>query len=351
MQIDKVITVVDTHTAGEPTRIVTGGYPRVKGSSMAERRAFLAANHDDLRRLLMLEPRGHKDMFGAVLVEPALADADVGVIFMDADGYLRMCGHGAIGVATALVELGVVKATRPETVVTLDTPAGKIRASAAVDEHGSVQSVTFSGLASFALALGVKVPAHEIHSSLQREFRVDIAQAGNVFGLVEIDQFGLGLGDKDLSFWVSAGLRIRDHLNRTNAGGVLGADRQVELVEFAEPLRDSGKVLRSRNMVVFGKGQVDRSPCGTGTLARLAVLHAEDRLGAGQTLVHQGILGTEFSGRILETYHENDYRGVMGEVTGSAYITAFSNIVLQAGDPFASGFELKNMTGVTGSEG
>ena len=309
---------------------------------MIERQEYLSSHCDGLRKLIMLEPRGHRDMFGALLTQPVSPDADLGVIFMDGDGYLRMCGHGSIGAVTTAIELGLVSAPAARPVVTLDTPAGSVNARVTRAADGSVKRVAISGIPACALCLNVEVGGQEVDPSLPDTIHVDIAMAGNVFALAHMEELGGSVNARPLSDWVRMGMKIRNLLNKAGLPGVLSRpDRLVELVEFAGPLVPVEGGYESRNMVVFGKGQIDRSPCGTGTMARLSTLYAKGLMKCGQELHHVSMTGIGFSGKILSEIPTQDGPAIIAEIEGSAHITGFNNIVLDASDPFREGFHLE----------
>ena len=202
MRPTRIITVVDSHTAGEPTRVIIGGVPHVPGGSMREKREWLARNRDDLRKLLMHEPRGHQDMFGSIITAPASPDADVGVIFMDNDGYLDMCVHGSIGTVTVLLELGMLSSGE----LVLDTPAGRISAHAELGEDG-VDQVTIRNVPSFFYS------SESLQVSGLGEIGVDISYGGNFFALVEATELGLDLSSENLAELVKLGMAIKKAVN------------------------------------------------------------------------------------------------------------------------------------------
>ncbi len=331
MHFQKMITAVDSHTAGEPTRVVTGGMPFIPGNTMLEKRDWMARFHDELRTALMWEPRGHADMFGAIITPPVSGDADAGVLFMDGGGYLTMCGHGSIGAVTVLLETGMIAKTgqTPATVV-LDTPAGKIRANAEMD-NGQVLSVSIQNVASFLYSTtAVEVPGVGGVS-------VDVAFGGNFFALVDASALPVRLHRNHIPELTEMGLRIRDAVNRKVdiLHPETGLPGSVALVEFYDET-----VSPPVNVVIFGNGQVDRSPCGTGTSAKMAALHAHGKLAVGDVYTYQSITGTRFKGRILAETQAGALAGVIPEITGSAFITGIQQFVLDARDPFRHGFNL-----------
>jgi len=332
MRISRMITAVDSHTAGEPTRIVTGGIPHIPGNDMQKRKEWMAKNGDHLRKMLMWEPRGHRDMFGAIITEPISDDADVGIIFMHNGGYEDMCGHGSIGAVTVLLETGMIKcknSAKKQKEVILDTPAGKIYSRARI-ENGKVRNVTIRNVPSFFYSsASIKVKSI-------RDVPVDIAYGGNFFALVNAENLNTKIELKKVKKLIEFGLDIRETVNNEidivhPATGKRGKVSLVEIFEETSP---------PRNIVIFGSGQVDRSPCGTGTCAKMAVLHANNRLKVGQIYKYRSIIGTEFYGKIVKETRVGDYKAIVPEITGSAYIIGIQQFVIDEEDPFKYGFEL-----------
>jgi len=325
MKIRHFVHVVDTHTAGEPTRVVLDGLPPIPGKTMSERRAWFDGPGNDLRRFLLREPRGHPDMFGAVITPPVNPAADYGLIFLDNGGTVSMCGHGTIGAMTALAELGRIHKKK----VLLDTPSGLVTCHLHWKE-GEVQDVTFRNVPSFFLRTEQweGVPLH-------------LSYGGNLFALVEASSLGVELKWQNIREIVDFGMTIRSWTNRnlTFHHPATGDPLLVDLVEFYEETDPP------RNVVVFGKGQVDRSPCGTGTCAKMAFLHAEGKLAVGEEYRYQSILKTEFTGKVVSETNVGDAPGIIPEVRGSAYVIAISSLVLTDHDPFPTGFDLEGDDG------
>jgi len=320
MKVLRSIQVVDTHTVGEPTRVVLGGIPSIPGKTMEERRRWLAENADDLRQFLLQEPRGHNDMFGAMVTPPINPKADYGIIFCDCDGYLGMCGHGTIGTVTALASLGW---TQKEDVV-LDTPSGLVRAHIHWKE-GVAEAVSFQN-----------VPSFYLETLTMNDAPIHIAYGGNTFALVDVENVGLHVDQTALPKLVRLGMETRRWVNEhhTFAHPADGHPLAVQLVEFYE------KTAPHRNVVIFGDGQVDRSPCGTGTSAKMAFLHAKGKLKIGEEYRYQSILDTEFIGKITAETLVGDHPGIIPEVTGSAYMIGLNTLMVTEGDPFPCGFIL-----------
>jgi len=320
------LSVVDTHTVGEPTRVVTG-FPLVRGGSLTEIKNDMQENHDWFRRFILHEPRGHSDMFGAVLFPSEDGKSDLGVIFMDNGGYLDMCGHGTIGVVTCAIQTGLIKA-KPE--ILLDTTAGIVTARPKYVGR-RVQSVSFVGVPSFKL----KTTEIEV---MGRSVPVDITFGGNFFAHVFCSDFGFSIEPRNKSKIIELGVKVRDTVNEK--GGIthsyMSHINKVELVEFSGPSKS--KIAHAQNVVVFGRGQLDRSPCGTGTCAKMAILHSEGKLKVGDSFIHEGILATMFTGRIISETKVGDYDAIVPEITGSAFITGYNELVADEEDPLSEGF-------------
>ncbi|GAA3025024.1 proline racemase family protein [Actinokineospora globicatena] len=332
MRSTRVLHAVDSHTEGMPTRVITGGVGVIPGSTMAERREYFMAKLDHLREYLVNEPRGHPAMSGAILQPPTRPDADWGVLYIEVSGCLPMCGHGTIGVATVLVETGMVEVTEPETVIRLDTPAGLVAATVAVRD-GRAVSVTIENVPSFAVELDATVDVPGLG-----EVRYDMAFGGNFYAILPIAELGIPFDRAEKDRMLTAGLSIMDAINAANRpvhpeNPAFGGCKHVQLVE---PRPDGG----SRNAMVIYPGWFDRSPCGTGTSARLAQLHARGELDLGQDYVNESLLGTHFVGRLVRSAQVGETAAVVPTVTGRAWITGTAQYMLDPTDPFPRGFVL-----------
>ncbi|KXZ40284.1 proline racemase [Alkalithermobacter thermoalcaliphilus JW-YL-7 = DSM 7308] len=331
----KSIHAIDSHTMGEPTRIIIGGVPNIPGKTMAEKKQYLEENMDNLRTAVMLEPRGHNDMFGSIITAPVNEEADFGIIFMDGGGYLNMCGHGSIGAVTVAIETGMVKCVEPITDVTMDTPAGLVKAKAKV-ENGKVKEVSIINVPAFHYKKDVEIDVPEIG-----KVKLDISFGGSFFAILDAKQLGLKVEPKNAQKLTQIGLKIRDIVNEKVeiSHPVLKHIKTVDLVEiYDDPTHPQANY---KNVVVFGQGQVDRSPCGTGTSAKMATLYSKGELKQGELFVYESILGTIFKGRIVKTDKIGPYEAIIPEITGSAYITGFNHFVIDPEDPVKYGFILK----------
>ncbi len=334
MIFSKGLHAIDSHTAGDPTRILIGGLPTIKGKTMPEKKAYLEQHLDHIRTAVMLEPRGHNDMFGSILTNPTVDEADFGIIFMDGGGYLNMCGHGTIGAVTAAIETGMVEMVEPVTKVVLEAPAGIVRAEAEV-KNGKVQKVAFVNVPAFLYKKDQKVVLDG------KEITFDISFGGSFFAIVNAKQLGLEIKPENTTALTDIALKLRDVINAEIEiqHPTLAHIKTVDLVEiFDEPTHPEATY---KNVVIFGQGQVDRSPCGTGTSAKMATLHAKGELKVGEKFVYESILGTLFYGEVVGTDKVGEYDAVIPKVAGSAYITGFNHFVIDETDPVKYGFVLK----------
>jgi proline racemase len=324
---------VDSHTEGMPTRVVTGGVGPIPGATMLERKLHFEAELDGLRLLLMREPRGHAAMSGAILQPPARADADWGVIFIEVSGCLPMCGHGTIGVATVLVETGMVAVTEPETVVRLDVPAGLVEARVRV-EHGRARSVTIRNVPSFLHARDRTVDVPGLG-----EIAYDMAYGGNFYAIAPAAAAGLTVDPARSGELVARGLELMAAINAGERPEHPGDPRIAGCrhVVFHEP-GTAGAHAKAATSI--HPGWLDRSPCGTGTSARMAQLYARGELELHQDFVNESVIGTRFTGRALEETTVAGRPAIVPEITGRAWITGMGQYLLDAEDPFPAGFSM-----------
>lgn len=326
MRAKRVVHVVDSHTEGMPTRVVTGGVGVIPGSSMAQRRLYFMEHLDDIRTWLMYEPHGHSAMSGAILQPPTRHDADFGVLFIEVSGCLPMCGHGTIGVATVLVETGMVEVVEPITTVRLDTPAGLVTATVQV-EQGVAKAVTIEN-----------VPAFAVLDQSAGGIGYDLAFGGNFFAIVDMAQLGLTMESPKRNI-LDAGLSLMDAINAADEPvhplnpGIRGCHH----VYLAAPDSDAKF---SRHAMAIHPGWFDRSPCGTGTSARMAQLHARGLLPLHTDFVNESIIGTRFTGRLVDTTTVGPHEAVIPAITGRAWITGTAQHFLAPDDPFPRGFLL-----------
>jgi proline racemase len=327
----QVIQAVDSHTEGMPTRVVTGGVPPIPGTTMSERRDWAKRHLDDLRGLLMREPHGHAAMSGAILQPPTRPDADWGVLYIETTGFLPMCGHGTIGVATVLVESGLVAVTEPVTTVRLDTPAGLVAAEVRV-EDGRAKDVTITNVPAFVLAADEAIDVPGVG-----RVAYDLAYGGNFYPIVDAAPLGLPLELAAKDRLLDAGLRIIAAVQeqRPPAHPTDERIRGIHHMQFTGPGADGA---HARNAVLTLPGYFDRSPCGTGTSARMAALHARGLLELGTPFVNESLLGTRFVGRLTAVTEVGGIPAVVPRITGRAWITGLSQHFLDPDDPFPAGF-------------
>ena len=333
MRAARYLAAVDSHTEGMPTRVITGGVAPIPGETMLERKLHFEAEMDDLRLLLMREPRGHAAMSGAILQPPTRAGADWGVLFIEVSGCLPMCGHGTIGVATVLVETGMVPVAEPETVVRLDTPAGLVEARVAV-EGGRARAVTLRNVPSFVVAREREVDVPGVG-----RVAYDLAYGGNFYPLVPAAAVGLAVDPAEAGALIDTGLAIMDAINRDDRPEHPDDPRigGCAHVVFTAPGGDGAD---GRAATAIHPGWLDRSPCGTGTSARLALLHARGELAVGDAFVHESILGTRFTARVAAETTVAGRPAIVPEITGRAWITGMGQYLLDPEDPFPAGFAL-----------
>jgi proline racemase len=335
-----IVTVeaVDYHTAGEPFRIVTGGIPPLLGRSILERRRFAREHLDDVRRLLVNEPRGHADMYGAFVTEPNDRHADLGVVFFHNEGYSTACGHGTIALVTWAIESGRVQVDGEETPVVVDVPSGRLDCVARVS-GARVSSVRFRNVPSFVLARRV-----EVETAVAGRVTADIAFGGAFYGSLDVRSVGLDVSLASLPSLIALEREVRPRLEAAvevvhpvepELNGIYG------VIFWQEESDGSGDALVQRNVTVFADGEVDRSPCGSGTSARLALLHDEGRLVVGRRLRHLSIVDTEFLAAVVSATEVAGRAAVVTEVEGSAYLTGRHEFVLEPDDPVGTGFLLR----------
>lgn len=333
MRSSHIFKTIDTHTAGNPTRNIVGGLPEIEGETMAEKMAYAEQNLDWIRTAVMWEPRGHRNMSGTMFVEPCHPDAHMGVLFIDAAGHMPMCGHSTIGSVTAMLESGIVPMTEGVTEVNIDTPAGLIRTRAQITD-GHVDSVTFRNVPSFHYCSGnVEVEGFG-------NVAYDVAFGGNTYIIVDADDFNLDLRSGNLDSIIFAAGKVGDAVR--NAVDFVHPEQPfINIIThvqfFSKP--DDPKA-DFRNCVLFLPDSVDRSPCGTGTSARVASLFSTGDLALNQNFIHESFIGTQFTARIVEPVTVGDCKGGVPEVTGSAHVIGKLELMIDPEDPLKDGFHV-----------
>jgi len=314
-----------------PTRVVIDGFGEIPGATMFERRAHFMANSDGFRKWLMFEPRGHSAMSGAILQKPTRADADWGVVYIEVSGCLPMCGHGTVGVATVLVEKGLVEVTEPVTTIRLDTPAGLVVVDAAVKD-GKALHVTLTNVPSFLLATDQNVEVSGFG-----KLRYDIAYGGNFYAIVPIERVGIEFKRENGNKFLDLGLRISDAINEQNRP-VHPENPEIAVCHHVDFIAPGDSRLHWRNAMAIHPGWFDRSPCGTGTSARLAQLVAKGEMSDDEVLINESWIGSIFEGRIKERTKVGTLDAIVPTIRGRAWVMGESTWTLDASDPFPEGF-------------
>jgi proline racemase len=347
----RTITAVDAHACGEPGRVITGGVPDVPGSTMFEKMTYLALHDDALRKLMLREPRGYPAANCNLILPPTRPEAQAGYVIMEQVEYPPMSGTNTICVATVLIETGMVAAREPATRLVLESPAGLIEVDAEVS-GGRVTGVTFRNVPAFAAHLDAPVEVRGLGT-----VKVDVAWGGMFYVIADAAPLGLRLEPEEARDIVRVGEMIkaaaREQLPVVHPENP--AVRGVSIAQLTGPPSRPG--VSGRNAVVVSTGELDwnrpeswtgaldRSPCGTGTCARMAALHAKGKLGLNQDFVHEGILGTTFTGRLIEETRVGAYRAIVPTLSGRAWITGFAKYVLESDDPFPEGFTVGDIWG------
>jgi proline racemase len=333
MRARRMFHAVDSHTEGMPTRVVVGGVGTIPGDTMFDRRRYFMAHLDGIRKALMYEPRGHSAMSGAILQPPSRPDADWGVVFIEVSGCLPMCGHGTMGVATVLVETGMVEVTEPVTRVRLDTPAGLVVAEVTVRD-GAAESVSLVNVPAFTHGLDQTVTVEGIG-----QVSYDMAYGGNFDAILGLDQVGIPFDRAHKERILSAGLAVMAAINEQNEP-VHPGNPEIRGCHHVQFLAPDANAKHSRHAMAIYPGWFDRSPCGTGTSARLAQLHTRGEITVGDELVNESFIGSRFYGRILEETEIKGVPAVIPQITGRAWITGTAQYVIDPDDPFPEGFQL-----------
>ena len=336
MNFKRLISCIDAHCAGEPVRIVTSGFPPIYGKTILEKREYVLNNYDHLRKLIMLEPRGHSGMYGCILVSPVTPDGDIGVLFTHNEGLSTMCGHATIGVTKVAIETGIVNSQEGENVLRIDSPAGRVTAYAQVKE-GRVKNVKFHNVPSFVLHEDISI---KIDGG--KKVNADIVFCGAFYVYVKSEEIGLDIEPGIVQHLVELGMKIKykviDSLNvvhplEKNLNSIYGTI-------FTGPEEKHDNKIISRNLCIFADSQIDRSPTGTGTGGRVALLSHKGLFKKGMTLVNKSIINTVFEGRIASFTKVQNIPAVVTEVSGNANISGFNQLVLEPDDPLPEGFRL-----------
>ena len=325
------IEVVDSHTEGMPTRVVVAGIDALPGTSMLARREAFERDHDHLRTLLMYEPRGHAAMSGAILQPPTRDDADVAVLFIEVSGCLAMCGHGTIGVASVLVETGRIPVTEPVTTVRIEVPAGLVTAEVDVVD-GHARAVTITNVASFVHATDVTIDVEGLGPLV-----VDVAFGGNFYALVPAERLGIPLVAASEAELIRVGMAVIAAADAQLAP-VHPLDARIRGIEHLVVTGPGDAAVDGRSATVIHPGWIDRSPCGTGTSARMALLHHRGELALDTPYVHASFIDSRFEGRLVATADVGGIPAVIPTIRGRAWITGTASFTLDPTDPFPAGF-------------
>ncbi len=331
----KVVTSIDAHAAGEPLRVIVEGIPEIPGRTILEKRRYFLENLDHFRKGLMWEPRGHSDMYGAIITEPVSPEGDLGVLFLHNEGLSSMCGHGIIALTTVVLETGMIHTKRPETEVKFDTPAGLITALAHIDK-GRVTSVRFHNVPSFVLALDETVDVPDLG-----KVRYDLAFGGAFYAYVQAEDIGIDLAPENYILLIEKGMKIKRSVMESYPI-IHPFEKDLNFLYgtiFIGPSKNEG--VDSRNVCIFAKGEVDRSPTGTGISGRLAIDFARGEIELNQPLVIESIIGTRFRGQVIKETSFGPYRAIIPEIEGAACITVTSEFYFDSKDPLCYGFFLR----------
>ena len=330
-----IITAIDAHTGGEPLRVILDGIPDIPGDTLLAKRRYIKEHHDDLRKAIMWEPRGHADMYGAILTPPVTPDSDIGVLFTHNEGYSTMCGHGVIALATVLLDMGLLAKPGDHPVINMDTPAGRVTATAH-RVNGRVDSVSFLNVPSFAYALNKAVDVPGLG-----EIRCDIAYGGAFYAFVLAQDLNVGLGPDNFRELIDKGMAVKR--------AVMASRKIVHPLEqdlgylygtiIIGPPQDASN--HSRNVCIFADGELDRSPTGTGVSARAAIHYAKDEIRLGEKITIESILGTCFTTCATKKTTVGPHKAIIPEVTGRASIIGRSEMWIDPNDPLKYGFMLR----------
>lgn len=340
MPVSFSISASDYHTEGEPFRIVSSGLPDLKGETVLDKRSFAQTSLEleQIRQLLVNEPRGHADMYGGFITEPNDSGADFGVLFWHGDGYSTACGHGTIALGAWAVESGLVASSDDSTTpVTIDVPSGRVRA-VVTKSGGQITRITFQNVLSHTVATAVNLSLDD-----GREVKVDIAYGGANYAILEASQLGLSVEPEHLDELIRLGREIKWALNNSAEAQSQGDSRLNGIYGtiFFDRLQTTDSTIHDRNVTIYADGRVDRSPCGSGTAARIAQLHHLGQMGPDTLLLHDSIVGTRFEGKIATSPAPSAEHGVVPEISGNSWLMAESSFILSDSDPLPSGFSLR----------
>lgn len=328
------MVTIDSHTGGEPTRLIVGGVDPVPGKTMREKRLYFMEHHDHVRLQLTREPRGHRGMFAAFLTEPVTAGAHFGLIYMDPRRYPYLCGHGTIGAVMTLIEAGVIQITGDELPVIVDTPSGPMETKAHI-LNDRVESVAIKMVPSFVYQDGAKLELPDLGV-----LTVATVCVGGFFVMVSSNQIGLDLIPSNSPRLIELGMNLIDAANQQlDVRHPTRAEvNTVDVTEFYDPANDTQGI--GKSMVIYGEEHMDRSPCGTGTAAKMTLLHHQGKISLNDTFTNTSPLGTKFQGRLVEKVQLGDTVAVVAEIRGSAHVTGVHEFIVDPRDSFQEGYLL-----------
>ena len=325
------LVTIDSHTQGEPTRLLIGGAGTLPGSTIKDKRDYFEFHHDHVRELLTREPRGHRGIMAAVVTEPVSAGAQFGLFYMDARRYPYLCGHATIGAVVSLIEIGALETADSDTVITVDTPSGPLEAHTRIEDE-RVKSVAIDMVPSFVFGTD-----RELEITGFGKIPVDLVCVGGFFAMVSARAIGIELALENRHRLIPLGMAVIEAANR--ALRVYHPQRpEVNTVDVTEFYDEDSQTGTGISVVIYGESHMDRSPCGTGTTAKMTLLHHRGKLAAGQIYKNASLLGTVFEGQVVKTQPIGKFNGIVGRVRGSAQITGFHQFVVDADDPFQKGF-------------
>ncbi|MCB0833126.1 MAG: 4-hydroxyproline epimerase [Bacteroidetes bacterium] len=326
-------TCIDAHTCGNPVRVVTSGGPELKGATMGERRLHFMSEFDWIRQSLMYEPRGHDMMSGSILYPPIDPSNDVAILFIETSGCLPMCGHGTIGTVTVLIEQGLVVPKTPGT-LRLEVPAGLIEAGYEM-ENDKVKSVRLVNVPSFLYSKDLTVDCPDLG-----ELTLDVAYGGNFYAIIDPQNNFKGLDHISAVDVLRYSPLLRKRLNEKYSFEHPSDAKITGLSHIQWTGKPTNGKAHARNAVFYGEKAIDRSPCGTGTSARMAQWYSRGRLNVGDTFVHESIIGSLFAGRIEKLTKVGSYEAIIPSIEGWAYVTGFNTLIVDEKDPYAHGFQV-----------
>ena len=329
------IKTIDAHTAGEPLRVIVDGIPEIPGATMLEKRRHAQENLDHLRKAIILEPRGHADMYACILTEPTTEDGTIGVLFLHNEGFSTMCGHGIIGLTKVAFDTGLIQTKENEPVIEIDTPAGRVSAQAHI-HSGRVQNVTFQNVPSFVLALDRSVYVPDLGT-----VKYDVAFGGAFYAFCHAPDLGLQLIPEESAKIIDLGKRIKKAVTENDPPHHPFEEDLSFLYGtiFIGPPQNTRN--HSRNVCIFAEGELDRSPTGTGVSARAALHYAKKEIGLNESFTVESILGTCFKGKVAKTLSYGPFEAVIPEISGSAHIVGRNEWLIDPEDPLGYGFFLR----------